>query len=239
MKFELGPLKNWEAVLNENLPHIFSGTAVVGVVTTSVMAAKAWEKIKSTYKESEKTAEEKTKIAIKELIPVITSGAITIACIVYSDIIHTERYGALLTAYAAVKTEIPKAKETLMLENKNSGSETIEDKTAKSTGAYVMNDVKIYRVVDLETGYEFNSSVALLKDAEKTVEKQIHDEGGASLENFYNIADYSRTDRWLPNIAESIRWESGRWNDEHIELCIQPELDDTGEVYLTISYNHE
>lgn len=237
--FKVGPLKNLEAVLNENLPHILSGTAVVGVITTSVAAAKAWEKIKSIYKESEKTAEEKTKIAIKELAPAITSGLVTIACIVSSDVVHTQRYGTLLAAYAAAKTELPKAKEMFMLEDKNSGTKAIEDKTTKSAETCVVKDVKIYRVVDLETGYEFNSSVALLKDAEKTVEKLIHDEGSASLEDFYNKADYSRTDRWLPNIADSIRWESGRWNDEHINLVIQPELEDTGEVYLTISYDHE
>ena len=238
-EFKVGPLKNLEAVLNENLPHILSGTAVVGVITTSVMTARAWEKVKSIYKESEKTAEEKTKIAIKELAPAITSGLVTIACIVSSDVVHTQRYGTLLAAYAAAKTELPKAKEMLMLEDKNSGTKTIEDKTAKSADTCIVKDVKIYRVIDLETGYEFNSSVALLKDAEKTVEKLIHDEGSASLEDFYNKADYGNTDRWLPNIADSIRWESGRWNDEHINLVVQPELEDTGEVYLTISYDHE
>ena len=238
MDMKIGPLKNLEAVFNENLPHILSGTAVVGVITTSVAAAKAWEKIKEIYKESEKTAEEKTKIAIKELAPAITSGLVTIACIVSSDVVHTQRYGTLLAAYAAAKTELPKAKEMLRLEDKNSGTK-IEDKIVKSADTCIVKDVKIYRVVDLETGYEFNSSVALLKDAEKTVEKLIHDEGGASLEDFYNKADYSNTDRWLPNIANSVRWESGRWNDEHINLVIQPELEDTGEVYLTISYDHE
>lgn len=239
MDMKFGSLKNLEAVLNENLPHILSGTAVVGVMTTSVAAAKAWEKIKAIYKESDMTAEDKTKIAIKELIPVIMSGAITIACIVSADVVHTQRYGALMAAYTIAKTELPKAKEMIALEDKSSSIKTIEDKTKKSNDTNVVKDTKVYKVVDLETGYEFWSSVALLKDAEKTIEKLIHDCGSASLENFYDEASYNNCDRWSPNIAESVTWNSGGWANGHMNLIVQPELDDVGEVYLTISYDHK
>lgn len=242
MDTKFGSLKNLEAVFNENLPHILSGTAVVGVVTTSVAAAKAWEKIKEIYA-SEITAEEKVKLAIKTLIPAFTSGAITIGCIVSSDMIHTQRYSTLLAAYVAAKAELPKAKELLTIEDKNSSNKRIEDKTEKvesehrKTALSVANDTKIYNVVDLVTGYEFHSSVFLLKQAEKEVERLMFDDGGCSLETFYEEAEYDNHDRWLPNIAEDIRWHTND-REPHMNLEIEAELDDTGEVYLTISYDH-
>ena len=241
MKFEVGPLKNLEAVLNENLPHILSGTAVVGVITTSVAAAKAWEKIKEIYA-SEGTAEEKVKLAIKVLAPAVTSGLITIGCIVSSDIVHAQRYSTLLATYVAVKAELPKAKEILALEDKNSGTKAIEDKTEKSVESenrcsVFANDTKIYKVVDLVTGYEFHSSVALLRNAEKTVERMMFDDGGCSLDTFYEEAEYEHCTRWLPTIAEDIRWSCND-REPHMNLEIEAGLDETGEVYLTISYDH-
>lgn len=241
MKFEVGPLKNLEAVLNENLPHILSGTAVVGVVTTSVVAAKAWEKIKVIYA-SEETAEEKVKLAIKALVPAVTSGLITIGCIVSSDVIHTQRYSTLFATYVAAKAELPKAREMLAIEDKNSGNKMIEDKTERTVESerhsnVYANDVKIYKVVDLVTGYEFHSSVALLRNAEKTVERMMFDEGGCSLDTFYEEAEYEHCNRWIPNIAEDIRWSCND-REPHMNLEIEAELDETGEVYLTISYDH-
>lgn len=240
MDMKFGSLKNLEAVFNENLPHILSGTAVVGVVTTSVAAAKAWEKIKYIYA-SEETAEEKVKLAIKSLLPAFTSGVITIGCIVSSDMIHTQRYSTLLAAYVAAKAELPKAKELLTIEDKSSSNKAIEDKTEKVESerckVSVTNDTKIYNVVDLVTGYEFHSSVYLLKQAENEVERRMFDDGGCSLETFYEEAEYDNNERWLPNIAEDIRWHTND-REPHMNLEIEAELDDTGEVYLTISYDH-
>ena len=239
MKNSFGALKNLEAMLNENLPHILSGTAVVGVVTTSIAAVKAWERVKQISK-SDLYSDEKAKLIIKTLLMPVASGLITIGCIVSADVVNTKRYSAVLAAYAATQSELPKVKETLAIEDKNSKvkDDNTDTKDVGCKNPYT-NDTRVYKVVDLETGYEFHSSVALLKDAEKVVEKMVVDEGGCSLEDFYNQAEYGKYDRWVPNIAEDIRWTIDGWRNNHMNLVIESQIDDVGEVYLTISYDHE
>lgn len=240
MNNSFGTLKNIEAVFNENLPHILSGTAVVGVVTTSIAAVKCYEKIKEISK-SDMPVEEKTKLIIKAMFAPVASGLVTVTCIIGADVVNTRRYSAVLAAYAATQTEMPKVKEMLAIEDKKS-TIGIDDKNAKAIeckNAHVIDSGHVYKVVDLETGYEFHSSVALLKDAEKAVEKAVTDNGSCSLEDFYNQAEYGKYDRWLPNIAEDIEWKLDSWKSNHMNLIVESQIDELGEVYLTISYDHE
>lgn len=108
--------KDLAKATDKNSPAILTGIAVVGVVTTAVLAWKASpkaHKIIEEHKErvdslggdvSEEEKRQETVEVIKEMAPVVAPpvvmGAVTAACIIGSNRISTKRIAALSTAYA-------------------------------------------------------------------------------------------------------------------------------------------
>ena len=107
--------KDLAKATDKNSPAILTGIAVVGLVTTAVLAWKAApkaQKIVEEHKErvdrlggdiSEEEKREETVEVIKEMAPVvappIVMGAVTAACIIGSNRISTKRIAALSAAY--------------------------------------------------------------------------------------------------------------------------------------------
>lgn len=107
--------KDLAKATDKNSPAILTGIAVVGLVTTAVLAWKAAPKAQKIVKEhkervdrlggdiSEEEKKEETVEVIKEMAPVvappIVMGAVTAACIIGSNRISTKRIAALSAAY--------------------------------------------------------------------------------------------------------------------------------------------
>lgn len=114
MKFE-GLKKigsNISSAMDKNAPTILTIAAVVGVVATSVMTAKAAPKAKEILDDiHEREEEQGEKIPaaekIKEVAPVIAPpmlmGAATVACIVGSNVAAAKKIEGLTTAYGIAK----------------------------------------------------------------------------------------------------------------------------------------
>ena len=159
-------IKKLGAVVNENLPHILTGVAAVGVVTTAIESARAALKIKDmdTNEEDDRKASEKAKSVFFALLPPVVSGALTLGCLISSDVVHTKRYTSLLGAFVLAKGELPKYKEELakivspekkkeierqMAENRVKENDTVETRVSRylDESKYVK-----HRVVDQVTG---------------------------------------------------------------------------------------
>lgn len=233
--------------VNENLPHILTGVASIGVITTSVEAAKAALAVKEidADESDERKASEKSKTIVKKWIPTVISGVLTIGCIVSSDVIHTKRYAGMLGAYLAAKTELPKYKQKLEeLVGKDKAKE-ISDKVKEDETPVVIRGTDVaanlnktvkYKVVDQVTGFEFTASVAALLRGEAVVAKEIAHVGHAFLETFYDAVTDGAD---FPEIAGRIYWGNDAYRTDAMNLIISAEVDSDGEVYLTIDYEYD
>ncbi len=237
-------IKKLGAVINENLPHILTGVATIGVVATSVETAKAVLKVKKIDEDEtdDRKTSDKTKSVIKSFIPAVVTGALTIGCIISSDVVHTKRYTSLLGAFMLAKSEAPKLKNKVAEMVGPEKTKEIEravkgDEVKKLEAGSRLNETSKYmkyRVVDLVTGAEFKSSYAALLRGEAEVAKEVARTGNATLEWFYGAvtdeADY-------PEIATRIYWDQETRRDL-MDLRIDSAVTSDGEVYLTIDYEY-
>lgn len=76
-----------------------TGAAVVGVVATAVLTARAALKAAKQLEGRELTPEEKTQDVWKMYIPAGVSAVATVACIMRANELNRSRCTALLTAY--------------------------------------------------------------------------------------------------------------------------------------------
>jgi hypothetical protein len=234
-------------VIDENLPHILTGVASIGVIATAIEASKAVLAVKEidSDKSDDRKASEKSKTIVKKFIPTIVTGALTIACIVSSDIVHTKRYTSLLGAFVVAKSEIPKYKqkleETVGVEKAKEIEKKVKEDVAPVAvkgfdGKGTINRTTKYHVVDLVTGFEFEASVAGLLRGETEVAKEVVRTSHCSLEQFYDtVTDCADA----PEIAGRIYWsQDGRYEKDTMNLNISADVDKDGEVYLTIDYEY-
>lgn len=241
-------IKKLGAVINENLPHILTGVAALGVVTTAVESAKAVLKVKEIDENSDddRKASDKAKAVIWSFVPAVVSGALTIGCVISSDIVHTKRYTSLLGAFVLAKGELPKYKEELQkvigpekkkeIEKQMAKNRTSEERVAQNVGRYLDESKYVkHKVVDQVTGATFKASYAALLRGETEVAKEIARTGSATLEYFYECvtdeADY-------PEIATRIYWDQGSRRDQ-MDLRISADITEDGEMYYTIDYEYE
>ena len=247
-------IKKLGAVINENLPHILTGVAAVGVVTTAVESVKAVLKVKKidANTEDERKPSDKAKSIVWSFVPAVVSGVLTIVCIVSSDVVHTKRYTSLLGAFVLTKSEFEKHKEDLkellgpdktkeiehqLSEKRAARIEDINNETSlKKSGLKSVLDESKYvkhKVVDLVTGATFKASYAALLRGETEVAKEVARTGHATLEWFYGTVtdevDY-------PEIATRIYWDQEERNDL-MNLRIDANVDrESGELFYTIDY---
>ena len=242
-------------VVKENLPHILTGVASVGVVATAIETGKAVLKIKELdeAENDDRKASDKAKSVVWAIFPAAVTGALTIACIVSSDVVHTKRYTSLLGAFVLTKSELEKHKDDLKELLGPDKAREIEHKLAEkrvkefdersgkwdplqnpekfmTSAAYVK-----HKVVDLQTGFEFEASYADLLRGEAEVAKEIARSGHATLEYFYGCvtedADY-------PEIATRIYWDQEEYRHDMMNLHISGETSRNGELYYTIEYEY-
>ena len=247
-------IKKLGAVVNENLPHILTGVASVGVIATAYETGKAVLKIKA-LDESEtddRKASDKAKSVIWSVLPAVVTGALTIGCIVSSDVVHTKRYTSLLGAFVLTKSEYEKHKDDIKellgqdkakeLEHKIAEKRVSESESERQKNldwnvrGMLRSEAHVKRrVVDQITGAEFEASYAALVRAEKEVCAELARSGHCTLEYFYewmtDCADY-------PEIATRIYWDSNEWQHDMMNLKIGIELTADGETYYTLDYEY-
>lgn len=247
---KMDAIKKLGAVIDENLPHILTGVASVGVVATAIEASKAALKIKKIDEtEDDRKTSDKAKTVVWTIVPTVITGALTIACIVSSDIVHTKRYTSLLGAFVLTKSEYEKHKEDLKELLGHDKAKELEQKISEkrveetTNGAYwdpqkargYLGEAMYvkHKVVDLVTGMSFEASYADLLRGEAEVAKELARTGHATLEHFYDVvtneADY-------PEIATRIYWDSEDYKYDAMNLHVSGEVSPNGELFYTIDY---
>lgn len=193
-----------KSVITANSPVLLVGTAVVGVITTGVLAAKGGYKargvIDAVREESgvEPTPMEKAKLTwLCYAVPAVT-GASTIASVLGVHLIHNKRHAALATLYAVTSTKLddyreeaeqllgPKKSQQLNDAVAQKGLDRMEEDGKLSHELVITGPGEVLCVDELSQR-PFMGSVPIIEQAFAELNLQLAESGSASLNDFYGF----------------------------------------------------
>jgi len=199
-------VKTAKSVITANSPVLLLGTTIAGVVTTGVLAAKAGYQARGIIDEAEGTYDmnaETTELTMQQKAELTwscyatagISGAGTIAAAVGTHTIHTKRANAMAALYAVTSNKLDdmteKAEELLSPKKRQelqnaTAQKTIDRESGFENNEVLMTDEGTELCYDEWSGRYFMSSLPKIEAAINDVNRQLIDEGDASLNDFYD-----------------------------------------------------
>lgn len=226
----------------DNSPAILTAVAVVGVVSTAVLAAKAAPKAHQDIlnQESEQidpmVLSDKFLLAYRYFIPAAAVGTATIACVIGANTISTKRQAALAGAYGLTELAFKEYREKAVQEIGAKKEERIHDEVMKDVVA--RNPVSDSQVIITGTGEAlfldkysmryFNSDMETVRRAVNDVNEQRHNEMYASLNDFY---------RRIGLASSSVGEEMGWSLDQKLEIRYSTQLTPDGKACVTLDFD--
>lgn len=225
----------------DNSPAILTAVAVVGVVTTAILAAKASPKAHMDIlnQESEQTDPliftDKVLLTYKYFIPAVAVGTATIACVIGANTISTKRSAALASAFGLTELAFKEYRETVVEHIGDKKEERIHDdvvkkavdRTAPFTDQIILAGSGKSLFMDYFSGRYFESDMESVRRAVNDVNAQIHDDMYASLNDFYQRVglDSSR-------VGEEMGWT----HDAMLEVRYSATLTPNNQPCVVVDY---
>lgn len=232
-------------ILKQNSPKIFAGLGVVGVATTSYLAAKATVQATDIIRANEASAgriedrqariKEHTKHVWKLYVPTGVSGAATVACIVGSSRVSSRRTVAAVTAYSLTEKAFSEYRQKVVEQIGVGKEQKIRDEVAqdqvsnnKPNNVIIAGKGEVL-CCELYTGRYFKSEMEALKKAENEINHMIINQMYVTLDEFYYLIGIGST-----CVSNDIGWDS----DKLMELEFSTTLTPDGEPCLAFKYNY-
>ena len=216
-------MPKFSAFLKKNSATILTVTATIGVITTSVLSAKAAIKASRvlTHKEEEKgeklTFEETISAIWTIYIPPVVSGMSTIACVFGANILNQCQQASLASAYALIDSSYKEYKAKLKELYGEEAHNNIVDAIAAEkcdeanisagglTSAYtqeIESDTEPRLFYDEYSGRYFESTIEKVLLAEYHLNRNYILRGFARLNDFYEFLGLEQTD-----YDEAVGWD--------------------------------
>jgi Family of unknown function (DUF6353) len=198
-------VRTGKSVITANSPVLLVGTAIVGVITTGVLAARGGYKARGIIDEAA-AAKDDAKgedLTSQEMIqltwlcyagPVLT-GASAIAAVVGVHTIHTKRHAALAGLYAITShklddyrekaEELLGTKKTQQLNNAVGQAAIDRDPLTEDREVYILDEGN-QLFYDDWSGRYFMGSMSIIEKALGTINTRLAGSGDASLNEFYD-----------------------------------------------------
>ena len=227
--------------ISKNSPSILTGMAVVGVVTTTILAVKATPKavylLERQQKETGKapSAMDSVKLAWKCYIPSLAVGTATIACIIGANAIHLRRSAALAGLYsltemafkdyqAKVIETIGKSKETKI--HDDIAADHIRDNPVSSSNVIYTGKGEVL-CYDSLSGRYFKSDIERIRQAINKLNRDL-------MTQFVTLNDLY----WELNLNYIELGYNMGWSIEHglIDVTFSSQLTESGEPCLVLNY---
>lgn len=188
------------SVVTANSPVLLVGTAIAGVVTTGILAARAGYKARGIIDEAEQNSSEpltnQDRFRLTWLCyasPAIV-GASTIASVVGVHTIHTKRHAALAGLYAVTTGKLDdyreKAEELLGSKKTQQLNDAVAQKSVDGapfeTSEVIITQGGDQLCYDEWSGRYFYSSVAMIERGVGLINMQLVEAGDASLNEYYD-----------------------------------------------------
>ena len=220
-----------------------TGISAAGIIFTAVVTAKQTPKALQLLSNAEKekgealTKWEKVKTALPAYIPVIIIGALTIACVVETNIINEKQKAAYISAYTALSRSYKQYKNKVTELYGENANYIVEDEIIKEKA----NADNLYSSDDKLTFYEenygdfFELSKEELLASEYELNRTFILRGYVTLNDFYQYLGLPTSE-----IGDKLGWSDDAgwtfygysWIDfEHRKHTL-----DDGMVYYTISF---
>jgi len=230
-----------------NSPEILAALGIVGVATTSYLAARGATRatiriieIEEDGNFSENRRErflDRTKVVWKEYIPAAISGVATVACIVGSNKLTGNRTAAAVAAYSLTEKAFSEYKEKVADEIGKGKEQKITDqlvqdrvlKNPESSREVVIIGSGHVLCCELFTGRYFRSDMEHLRRVENNINAKIVNERYVTLDDFYELLGLSST-----SVSGNIGWDS----DRLMELKFSTVISESGEPCLAFDYNY-
>lgn len=249
-------LTNFKEGTKKNSPAILTGLAVVGLLSTVVLAYKAApkaEKIMEKKKKDMSYVEKGDKAAkkavtvetIKEMAPVITPvvvmGAATTACILGSNSISSKRIAVLSAAYSiserTVKdlngkmNEVLGVKKTQVIKDAIAKDKLDASKTPKGNQVIVTGNGDVL-CKDSYTGRFFQSNAQKIGQAINELSHDLMTDMYVSLNDFYGALNIPR----VP-MGEDLGWNVDDTQRGQLPITYTAILTESGEPCLCVEYD--
>ena len=186
-------------LFKKNSPTILTGTAVVGVVATSVLAVRATPKAIALLEQEkakgyELLKREKLALVWKLYIPPVLVGASTIACIICSNSINLKRNAVLASSFYFLEESMTRYQDSVKEVLTEKKVQEVEARVAqKSVDDNPVSDAQIFITKGGETlcrdsfsGRYFKSDIETLRAVENTLNQRLINGSWLSINEFYN-----------------------------------------------------
>lgn len=195
-------MKKTKNFVTANSPELLVGTAIVGVITTGFLAAKAGYKAANKVRDFEEVEERETTSQEKFQLTWLTyaspalTGATTIAAVLGAHLIHTKRYAALAGFYAVAANRADdlqdQVEKHLGPKKQQEVQDAIAQKTADRDSESIDNEI-VFLDGGTELCYDeftarwFMGSHSVIEKAFLNLNLQLAKEGSASLNDFHDF----------------------------------------------------
>lgn len=230
-------LKKTQLFVGRNASTILSCIGGVGVITTSIMAAKATPKAMQLLEKAKEekgedlTKLEKFKVAAPSYIPAMLVGTSTIACIFGANVLNKRSQAGLMSAYALLdrsyKDYKNKVKELYGEEvDKHVVKEIVKDTYVEGEVSTEENKQLFY---DYYSKRYFESTTEKVQQAEYAFNRLLNIRDYASLNEFYELLGLEKIDDgdwlgWSTGMNMEYYWQ--HWVDfEHEKVVMEDGLE--------------
>lgn len=242
-------LKGAQAVIKHNGPVILTGVAVVGTVTTAVLATKAGFKAADVIREYEQHRDslvegpykadwkEKVQISWPLFIPVVGVGSLTLACVLGANHVQGRRAAALAGAYSLSEKAFGEYRDQVVKQIGSTKEEKVRDTVAqeKVTANPPSSDLReIMLMEDTEvlcyesmTGRYFKTTVETIRKAQNDFNATLLHDMSGSLNDYWDLLGLSGT-----TVGDELGWTSETLLEVHITTTMDP----TGKPCLSLGY---
>lgn len=232
---------------SENAPVILTSFAVAGVLTVTVLTAKATLEAKEIIEEEVENGHsgEFTKLELAQLVwrpyvPAIITGLLTVGCIIAAQNINDRRNAALMSVYslseAALREYREKVAETIG-ENKERkirdeiAQDHVRENPPSKTEIFITGKGTALCYDTMSDRY-FMSDMETIRKAQNDINAQIFDNMYASLNEFYSAIGIKGT-----CLGEEVGWSTERrLNIEFSATIVEDEGQYNGQPCMVLNY---
>lgn len=192
--------KSVRTTLSKHSPEILVGIGISGMVATTILAVRATPKALILIEEAKREKEsdsltpvETIQAAWKCYIPAAVTGMASIACIIGSNSVNAKRSAALATAYTLSENALREYKDKVVetigekkeKEVRNAIAKDKIEKNPVSSNEVILTKKGDTLCYDVLSGRYFKSDIEKLKRCMNEINRQILNDGSASLNDFY------------------------------------------------------
>lgn len=214
-------LRKVEKLLADNSPTLLTAIGVTGTISTAVLTARAtflaadlilneqaWQDMQELGHPLDR--KEKFELVWKVYIPPVSTGLVTIVCIIMANRIGHRRAAAVAAAYTVSQEAFAEYREKIVekigeKQERAARDEVAQERVTRNPPGdreVIITGNGDVLCMDAFSGRYFKNNVEAIRKAQNDVNQQILGMGYASLSDFYSLIGLERTD-----LSEEVGWQ--------------------------------